>query len=93
MPRKDARHPTYAEGKIIFGPGEEMRCTIRDISPSGAKLKLPFAEWLPPRFELEDSKGVRRHVVLAWQGSEYIGVRYTDRAPRRQGPQFGRRGR
>jgi hypothetical protein len=92
MPRTDIRHPTHAEAKIIFGPAEEMRCTICNLSPGGARLKLPFVEWLPPRFELEDSKGVRRHVMLAWQGSEYIGVRYMDRAPRRRGAQFGRRG-
>lgn len=92
MPRKNTRHRTHTQAKIIFGPTEELSCTICNTSPGGAMLKLPFTEWLPPKFDLKDNSGIRRHVILAWQGSEYIGVSYIDRPPHRRGPQFGRRG-
>ena len=92
MRPREPRRGEHAEAKIVFGPDGEMRCTICNISRGGAMLKLPYTEWLPLRFQLVDRCGVRRHVVLAWQGSEYIGVRYSDLAPRRRGPQFGRRG-
>ena len=91
MPRKDMRRPAHAKAKIVFGKGQEIDCTIRNTSQGGALLLVPFSEWLPPRFELEDDSGVRRQVILAWQGSEHVGVRFTDRPPRRRGPQFGRR--
>jgi hypothetical protein len=91
MPRKETRHPAHAEAKIVFGQGQEISCTICNTSPDGALLMVPFSEWLPPRFELQDGSGVRRHVILAWQGSEHVGVRYAGRPPRRRGPQFGRR--
>jgi hypothetical protein len=89
--RVDPRLRVRREATLIFD-GSKMRCQICDSSRSGAKLAVPYTEWLPHRFVLEDS-GVRRQVALVWQGSEYIGVRYLDELPRKKAAVFGRRGR
>ena len=91
MERKEPRQHISGEAKLIFGTASEISCTICNISRGGAMLLVPYMAWLPLKFELQDSTGVRRQVTLAWQGSEHIGVRYTDRAPRRRAPAFGRR--
>jgi hypothetical protein len=88
--RKDTRFRVAREGRIVFGGGR-MDCRILNSSAGGALLELPYTEWLPPRFELEDS-GVRRQVALVWQGSEHAGVRYLDKPQRHRPPAFGRRG-
>jgi len=89
--RKDTRHRVSREGTILAGRGK-IRCRILDSSAGGAMLELSYSEWLPPRFELEDS-GVRRQVALVWQGARRAGVRFVDEPPRRpRQPAFGRRG-
>jgi PilZ domain len=89
--RKDPRLRVSREASIVLGGGR-VNCRILDSSAGGALLELPYTEWLPPRFELEDS-GVRRQVALVWQGSEHAGVRFLDKPPRHRPPAFGRRGR
>jgi hypothetical protein len=92
MGRKFPRQRTARLVSIVFG-GRKIACEMSDISTGGAKLRLPYSEWLPPQFELEDASGIRRHVVIAWQGAEYLGVRFTDEGPPpRPVAQFGRRG-
>ena len=83
MERKDPRYRVDREATIILGRSK-MRCRVCDSSRGGAKLAFPFSEWLPPRFVLEDA-GVRRQVVLEWQGSEHIGVRYVDPLAQKKG--------
>lgn len=94
MPRKDVRRPTHEDVTLIFGEHGKIRCRMCDISESGARLDIPYMEWLPRLFELQDSQGLRRHVELAWQGQDNIGVRFVDKPPRpaKRAPTFGRRG-
>lgn len=94
MPRKDLRRPAHEEVTLIFGDRGKIRCRMSDISQNGARLEIPYMEWLPRLFELQDSRGLRRHVELTWQGQNKIGVRFVDKPPRRANlvPTFGRRG-
>jgi hypothetical protein len=86
----DHRFHVSREARIVFRGGGRVLCRILNSSAGGALLELPYTEWLPPRFELEDS-GTRRRVALVWQGSEHAGVRFLDKPPRHQPPAFGRR--
>ena len=92
MPRKGTRRPVVGEVTLIFGKSGRLVCKISDLSPGGAKLEVPFTQWLPSIFEIEDGWGVRRAAHLAWQGDEHIGVRYIDNPAHKRPPPFGHRG-
>lgn len=90
MDRKEPRFSANSEARIVFGSAKKISCTICNISQSGAMLLVESNDWLPSKFELVDTWGVRRQVALIWQAADRIGVRFTDQAPRRA-PEFGRR--
>jgi len=89
--RKHHRYPVDRDATIIFG-AQKINCKVRNSSHGGAMLELPYSEWLPQKFELQDAS-VKRLVALVWQGSEYVGIRYLDELPRQKLPVFGRRRR
>jgi hypothetical protein len=91
MSRREQRFRTSGEVTLIFDGRAKIKCQICDISEHGAKLLLPYFDWLPPRFELRDITGLRRHVALAWQGQEHIGVRFIDAKQKQKSPAFGKR--
>jgi hypothetical protein len=57
-----------------------MACTVRDISKSGAGLKLDQDAPLPQFFLLALTRdgNVRRSCELVWQLAVVAGVRFTD---------------
>jgi|GEM_PF-2750911 len=94
MARKHSRKSAFGDATLIFGDGGKVRCRICDISEGGAKLKMPYTEWLPRLFEYQDRTGIRRHAELAWQGETEIGIRFVEDGSRRRksAPAFGKRG-
>jgi len=49
--RKEPRSRTLKGGKIIIGSSGVIDCTIRDLSKSGARLKVDGALTLPEEFK------------------------------------------
>jgi hypothetical protein len=61
------------EGAII------EQCTMLDISPGGARLKLKGDAAVPELFILLLSKldgSLKRHCVVAWRKEKQVGVRF-----------------
>ncbi|GEP08794.1 PilZ domain-containing protein [Methylobacterium gnaphalii] len=74
--RREPRSQANLIATIRLSSGEEIRCIVRDVSKSGARLGLPRGCVLPESFMFKVSG--RRFVFLvrlAWQRDCYAGVR------------------
>lgn len=73
--REERREPDWI-AMIRLPDGSEIPTTVKDISPSGARLTMPSSYTLPDRFMF---KVVGRDFVcavqLAWRRDDHIGVR------------------
>lgn len=57
--RASRRQRVLKSGKIIYANGSiVIDCTIRNISETGAQLKVPTTVAIPDRFEFRDRKSV-----------------------------------
>ena len=77
-PKKDReaeRKSVYKFGLVQAPNGEEIRCVVRDLSESGAKLVLEGAISLPGDFRLViDGYHAPTHASLKWQNENEAGV-------------------
>jgi hypothetical protein len=76
--RKTPRKRVLKEGKIVYADGlRVLDCTIRDISPDGARLLIANTVGLPDNFQLyEKSSGTLYPCSIAWRQSNSIGVHF-----------------
>jgi hypothetical protein len=65
-------------GKLVFGVhGLTADCTIRNLSPGGAKLQTTLAASLPREFWLiQIKKGCACRASVAWRRGDEVGVRF-----------------
>ena len=91
MKRTEPRLPASRRAKILFGTTGSMDCRICDVSSGGALLQLRGSAWMPRTFLLKDSAGPPRQVVVVWEGTNHIGVRFTDRSAWAKPQGFGQR--
>ena len=71
----------------ITRAGRVIDCVIRDISPKGARLRVPDAGAVPQQFELFlKQSGEYRPAQVRWRRGVEVGVSFL---PERRG--FGRR--
>ncbi len=77
-PKKDReaqRKSVYKFGLVQAPNGEEIRCVVRDLSESGAKLVLEGTISLPGEFRLViDGYHAPTHALLKWQNENEAGV-------------------
>jgi hypothetical protein len=74
--RTTQRHRVLKGGTIAFD-GNDLACTVRNLSANGAALDLAYSVSLPPSFMLliESNQLVRRcHPV--WSSDKRIGVAF-----------------
>jgi hypothetical protein len=74
--RMTQRHRVLKGGTIAFD-GNDLACTVRNLSANGAALDLAYSVSLPPSFMLliESNQLVRRcHPV--WSSDKRIGVAF-----------------
>lgn len=84
--RSENRQPALLAARITRA-GREIDCVIRDISPKGARLRVPDAGAVPERFELLlKQTGEYRPAHVRWRRVTEVGVSFM---PERRG--FGRR--
>jgi hypothetical protein len=87
--RRNQRQRTLKDGKIIFNENRSViNCIVRDVSPTGAKLKLSASTELPPEFKLLlVSENLIAPVACVWRKGDLVGVHFLGeptRAPPRK---------
>lgn len=71
------RIPSFKFGRISLQTGEDIRCVVKDMSPSGAKIALEGAFTLPLRAILTiEQMGRGRRVTIEWQEGPDVGVSF-----------------
>jgi hypothetical protein len=78
--RKKPRRQFHYPAKILVdGVSPPRKCTIADISHTGARLVLASDDQLPERFLLLLSKngGARRRCYVVWRAGLTVGVQFT----------------
>jgi PleD family two-component response regulator len=78
--RTAGRQRVLKHGRIFIpNMHSAIECTIRDISPKGARLRVAGHFIAPERFELEfPATGERRHVLRRWQNGNELGVQFVE---------------
>lgn len=74
--RRYHRVRTLLGARIAFGNmSVTMDCIIRDLTPSGARLRLPSTLGVPAAFQLLlDRDGRHRHCTVVWRDDIDLGV-------------------
>lgn len=75
--RTQARHRVFKGGALAFGSGGSVECTVRNISPGGARLDLASPMPLPESFTLLiGSDHFKRRCHPVWTQDKRIGVAF-----------------
>ena len=77
--RSGVRRRTLLRGRICWGPHYAIStdCAIRDLSETGAQLRLPATQALPPTFALiHILDGAAYEAALAWRKGDLAGVKF-----------------
>jgi hypothetical protein len=78
--RRAVRHKVRLDGVVRLRDGQMCACEVRDISQTGARLRLAVMEELPGEFLLEipgNAKVMRRCHRVRQEGTT-VGVRFSD---------------
>ena len=77
---RSLRLRTLKEGSIVFNNGRSLlNCVVRDLSDSGARLKVEGAIGLPDRFLLvigREAGREERAAQVVWRSLDELGVRF-----------------
>ncbi len=86
--RVATRHRVLKSAKIVLDDWGSIDCQVRDISDTGAKLRVPSTMALPHKFRLLIvADNTIRPVQVAWKLGDTFGVAFTGevaRAPLRK---------
>lgn len=77
--RREKRGPTDRQGIVKLGFFRSQKCSVEDLSASGAKLVLSDEKPLPAKFDLilTSSGRKRSHkCVKRWQTGNMIGIEF-----------------
>ncbi len=77
--RSSRRQRVLKSGKIIYVNGSiVIDCTIRNISETGAQLKVPTTVAIPDQFEFRETMGgQRRTATVMWRKGDMIDIRFA----------------
>jgi hypothetical protein len=76
--RKDTRSPTHLRGTIKFGAaGQQMSCSVDNLTQSGAGLHVGTTFGLPKVFRLTvDGEAQTRYCRVVWTDGKRLGVSF-----------------
>lgn len=80
--RKTARRRTILAGKIVHGNGAfSTSCTIRDMTETGARVKIPSLHINLPNavFLIDIRQGAAYESDVAWSRPPELGLHFTAR--------------
>lgn len=73
------RQRTFLHGRICYGPKHviSVDCGIRNLTSTGAMLRVPADQALPPVFALlQVSEAVAFDARLTWRRGDTLGVKF-----------------
>jgi len=75
--RVHARHRVFKGGRLAFDDGAVVDCTVRNLSPGGARVDIANPVGLPAQFMLQiDSEHFMRPCHPVWRHDNQIGVAF-----------------
>lgn len=81
--RTTARQRILKSAKIVFDDWTAIDCAVRDVSETGAKVKVAGAPSLPAKFQLLMlSDNTIRPVQVTWKQHDSVGVVFSGAAKR-----------
>jgi len=77
--RKAQRSRTFKGGKIVFNDGRSViDCTIKNLSPTGAALRIESTIGIPDDFKLVISPdNMTKACRVVWRKEDQIGVAFV----------------
>ncbi|MET3926463.1 PilZ domain-containing protein [Devosia sp. 2618] len=76
--RVEPRHRTLKGGRIAINDGfSTFQCMIKNLSETGARLKLASVVGIPDSFQLVMDDGRKFDCAVAWRTADEIGVKFT----------------
>lgn len=77
--RNEQRHRTLKPALIVFNDGRStIECTVRNLSESGAQLKVESLIGIPDEFVLKLKEGAPARAKVAWKRGTTVGIRFLD---------------
>jgi hypothetical protein len=75
--RSTPRQRTLKGGKIVFNAGRSViSCTVRSLSPAGARLTVASVVGIPDAFELQVMAEKPRPCRVVWRAAAELGVAF-----------------
>lgn len=75
--RSSPRHPTLKRGTIAFNGGRStIDCTVRNLSPQGARLLVASVIGIPDSFDLMLPGAAKQPCQVMWRKAKEIGVSF-----------------
>jgi hypothetical protein len=80
--RNEQRHRTLKPGLIVFNNGfSTIECMVRNLSESGAQLKVESLNGIPDEFQLKLKDAGSARAKVAWKRGTTIGIKFLDPSP------------
>lgn len=71
------RHRVLKRGTLAFSSGGGLDCTVRNLSPTGARIDIASPVGVPEAFTLViESDHFMRHCHAVWSSEQRIGVAF-----------------
>ena len=75
--RAHARHRVFKGGRLAFNSGRSVECTVRNLSPGGARVDVTTPVALPEQLTLLiEADHFRRSCHPVWTQATHIGVAF-----------------
>ncbi|RWA68978.1 PilZ domain-containing protein [Mesorhizobium sp.] len=83
-PRGKHRQRVLKGAAILTGiNNSEVACTVRNMHPGGAELKVPIEACVPDQFLLYvATDGIGYKAIIRWRHEDRIGVEFTGTEPK-----------
>ena len=76
--RQAERRRTLKGGRIVFNGGRStIDCTVRNLSPRGAKLQVTSVVGIPDTFDLLLEGHAREPCRVVWRSLKELGVEFS----------------
>jgi hypothetical protein len=75
--RSAPRQRLSTNGTIIYGNGNSIRCSILDVSSTGALIQVRSILGIPNRFQLHEDAGPAHKVEVVRRSPSRLGVKFV----------------